>query len=117
MKNMTLGWVAAFFLSLSAGHDALAQQPAGAPTVSKAAAKPLKAGQEAIPAKNDPEALKSLEEVRALPGKSAYDTYLMNEMLGFAHASLKDYAAAAPELEAGLDSGFLEGGAVPQRIQ
>lgn len=86
-------------------------------TVSAAAAKPLKAAQEAIEAQKYTEALAKLEEVRALAGKTAYDEHVMNEMFSFVYVRTNEYDKAIPALEAMLDSGFLEPSDVPQRIK
>jgi tetratricopeptide (TPR) repeat protein len=87
------------------------------PKVSKAAAKPLKAAQEAMQAKNYPEALNKLKEVQGLAGTSPYDQHLMNEMFGFVYVRTGNYAEAAKALEAGLNSGFLEASEQPQRVK
>jgi TolA-binding protein len=76
------------------------------PTVSRAAAKPLKAAQEAAQAKNYGEAIAKAKEALALPNKTAYDTYVANQMLAFAYARQGNNAEAASAMEAQLDSGF-----------
>ncbi len=87
------------------------------PKVTKVAAKPLKAAQDAMRAKKYPEALAKLKEVQAIPGKSAYDEHLTNEMLGFVYSRLSQYADAEKALEAGLTSGFLKQSEVPKRVR
>jgi len=86
-------------------------------TVSKAAAKPLKAAQEAMQAKKYPEALAKLKEAQAVAGKTPYDDHLINEMLGFVYVRQNNYPEAAKALEAGLNSGFLEQSEQPGRIR
>lgn len=87
------------------------------PQISKAAAKPLKAAQEAMQAKKYPEALAKLHEVENLPGKNAYDQYLIDEMLGYITVRTKDYAEAARALEAGFNSPYFDKSEAAQRVK
>jgi len=120
--------LAAFGLSALLGAVALlgpvtlanaADKPAEKQQPSKAAAKPLKAAQDMLQAKPPQyaEALAKLKEVEALPGKTPYDEYLMNELEGFAYARSNDFANAAKAYEAGLNSGFLDQAEVPNRVR
>src|SRR5689334_7187518 len=84
-------------------------------SVSKAVAKPLKAAQDAMNAKDYQGALAKLKEVEAVPNKTPYDEYLMNEMYGFTYVRLNDYPQAAKYLELGLNSGMLDAAEVPNR--
>jgi tetratricopeptide (TPR) repeat protein len=86
------------------------------PKVSKAVAKPLKAAQEAMQAKRYPEALAKLREVQAIGGKSAYDQYLVDELLGYIAVRTKDLGEAARALEAGLQSPYFDRAEIPQRV-
>jgi tetratricopeptide (TPR) repeat protein len=97
-------------------HGAAQAQAQGKPAVSKAVAKPLKAAQEAMEARRYPEALARLREVQAIQGKSAYDQYLLDEMLGYIAVRTKDYAEAARALEAGLNSPYFDRSEAAQRI-
>ncbi len=76
------------------------------PTVSRAAAKPLKEAQDAAQAKNFDVTVAKAKEALALPNKTPYDTYVANQMLAFAYARQGNNAAAAQAMEAQLDSGF-----------
>ena len=89
--------------SFSAAPLAQAQEK---PTVSRAAAKPLKAAQDAAQAKNYNEAIAKAKEALALPNKTAYDTYVANQLLAFSYARQGNNAEAAKAMEAQLDSGF-----------
>jgi hypothetical protein len=116
--------LAAFGLSALLGAAALLgsltiANAADKPQPSKAAAKPLKAAQDMLQAKPPQyaEALVKLKEVEALPGKTPYDDYLMNELEGFAYARTSDFANAAKAYEAGLNSGFLDAAEVPNRVR
>jgi tetratricopeptide (TPR) repeat protein len=86
-------------------------------SVSKAVAKPLKAAQDAMNAKDYPGALAKLKEVEGISGKTPYDEYLMNEMYGFTYVRLNDYPQAAKYLEMGLASGMLDANEVPNRTK
>jgi tetratricopeptide (TPR) repeat protein len=125
MKS-TSKFIATFMLSVAsvgmlgviASPVAIAQdKPKDAPKVSKNAAKPLKAAQEAMQAKNYDEALAKLKEAQGVSGLTPYDQHLMNEMFGFVYVRQQNYAEAAKALEAGLNSGYLEESEKPQRIK
>src|SRR5688500_14612189 len=103
-------------LSASPGAVVVAQDK-DKPTVSKAAAKPLKAAQEAMQAQKYDEALNKLSEVEALPKKSDYDDHLVQEMRGFIYVRQKNYTEAAKALEAGLSTGYLVPEDVAQRVK
>jgi tetratricopeptide (TPR) repeat protein len=87
------------------------------PKVSKPVAKPLQAAKEAMDAKKYEEGLAKLKEVEAIPNKTPYDEYLMNELYGFGYVRTNQYAEAAKALEAGLKAGFLDPGDVPNRVK
>ena len=97
------------FLCLGASWVAIAsaaEQPSG-PTVSRALAKPLKAAQEALQARHWDAVLASIKEAQSVPGeKSAYDNFVMNQMLGFVYVQKQDFASAAPVLEAAAQSQY-----------
>ncbi len=101
-------------VGLSVAADKDAKQ---APKVSNAAAKPLKAAQEALNAKKYDEAIAKLKEVEALSGKSPYDEYVMNELLGVAYIRTNQYPEAAKALESGLNSEFIDQADVPNRLK
>jgi TolA-binding protein len=100
-------------LSLSVATAMAAQEQEA---VSAALAKPLKAARDAIEAKKYSEAIVKLQEVQATAGRSPYDEYVVNEMLGIAYAQTSRYAEAARALEAALDSGFLTQSKVPEWV-
>ncbi|HKZ73715.1 MAG TPA: tetratricopeptide repeat protein [Steroidobacteraceae bacterium] len=86
------------------------------PKVSKAVAKPLKAAQDALNAKKWQEALARLKEVQAIPAKSPYDEFLMNEMLGFAYVRTSQFPDAARHLEAGFNSQYFDQAQTASRV-
>jgi tetratricopeptide (TPR) repeat protein len=124
LKNTT-AWIGALMvatvlvggapqLSLAQDKDKGKQEK---PTASKVAQKPLRQAQELMEAKKWPEMIAKLQEVEALPGKSPYDEFLMNEMLGYAYAQQKDYANAVKYLEASFNSGFAPQEELPNRVR
>jgi hypothetical protein len=91
------------------GSVALAAEGAAqsGPTVSKALAKPLKAAQDALTTKNFDAAMASIKTAQAEPGeKSAYDNFVINQMLLFIYVQKQDFTAAAPVLEAAAQSQY-----------
>ena len=93
-------------LPLLSGAVIAADQPAG-PTVSKGVAKPLKAAQEAMTAKNYDEAISKIKEVQSQPGeKTAYDSFAMNILLFQAYNQKHDMASAVPVLAAAAQSQY-----------
>lgn len=93
-------------LPLLCGTLAAAEQPSG-PTVSKPLAKPLKAAQEALQAKNYDEAIAKVKEVQAQPGeKTAYDNFAMNILLLQAYNQKHDMANVIPVLAAMTQSQY-----------
>lgn len=79
------------------------------PTVSRDAAKPLKAAQDAAQAQKFDEAITNANAALALPKATAYDKYVANQMLAFAYARKGNNAEAAKAMEAQLNSGFATG--------
>jgi tetratricopeptide (TPR) repeat protein len=77
-----------------------------AEAVSAAVAKPLDAANKAIRAGKVDEGLAKLREVDGTTGKTAYDTYVMNQLLAYAHVRKNNYAEAAKAMEAQLASSF-----------
>ena len=93
-------------LPLLSGAVIAADQPAG-PTVSKGVAKPLKAAQDAMTAKNYDEAISKIKEVQSQPGeKTAYDNFAMDILLFQAYNQKHDMASAVPVLAAAAQSQY-----------
>jgi tetratricopeptide (TPR) repeat protein len=77
----------------------------GGGKISKQIAKPMAAAQEAQKAKRWQDVLTRTREAEATPGaKTQTDLYWMNEFRGYAYHQQRQYAEAARELEAGLNS-------------
>jgi tetratricopeptide (TPR) repeat protein len=89
---------------------------AGGESVSRAVAKPLKAAQDAMKARRYQEASAKLKEVQAIPGKTEYDQYLIDEMMGFIAITTKNYSEAKRALEATLNSRYFPQSDVPRRV-
>jgi hypothetical protein len=69
------------------------------PTVSNKLAKPLKAAQDALNAKNYDEAMAKIREAQAQPEKTAYDTWVINTFLLKVYAGKQDMADEVPVIE------------------
>jgi len=76
------------------------------PTVSREVGKPLKAAQDDLKKADYSGALQELDTADALPKKTPYEQYLINEMKGYAYVRTKQYPLAAKAFEAELSSGF-----------
>ena len=105
VKTLIVGSVLGGLVAFAPVSPAFAQakqQP------SRAAAKQLKAAEEAIHAKKFDVAAAKIKEVESLPERSPYDEYLVHEMNAFLEFHSKNYAAAEKDLEASLTSGFVK---------
>lgn len=85
-------------------HAALA-----ADTVRPDVGKPLKAAEAALKAGRAKEALARISEADAVPNKTAYESFLIQQMRGSAEHAAGDYAAAVKAFEAVLSSGKVSG--------
>jgi hypothetical protein len=85
--------------------------------VSAAVGKPLKAAQDAIQAKNWDAALTAINEAKALPNKTPYETYMTNEMEWYVLLQQKNYPEAAAVLEQQVASGMMPEADKPQRLK
>jgi hypothetical protein len=95
-------------------------QAAENPTVSKNLAKPLKAAMDALQTRNFDGAISSAKDAQAASGeKSAYDKFVINEILGAAYAKKQppDYTATAQAYEANMDSPYMDQNQVPTRLK
>lgn len=101
---IAVGAAVACGASLAGITPAMAKQAAN--TVSREVGKPLKAAQDDLKKGDYSGALQELNTADALPKKSAYEQYLINEMKGFAYVRTKQYPLAAKAFEAELASGF-----------
>jgi tetratricopeptide (TPR) repeat protein len=98
-------------VSAALSSPALGQDKAAAPkppALTKALVKPLSASQKASKEENWAECIAKAKEADAFPTKTAYDTFVVNEMLGFCAIRSGDNATAAKAFEAVLDSEFTD---------
>ncbi len=103
---IAIGAAVAFGASLAGITPAMAATKPSTPTVSREVGKPLKAAQDALKKGDYPGALQQLDTADALPKKTGYEQYLINEMKGYAYVRTKQYPLAAKAFEAELSSGF-----------
>jgi tetratricopeptide (TPR) repeat protein len=96
------GWLGVAGTLLVAPATAEAQQK-----VSAKIGVPLKAAQDAIQRKKWDTALGKIKEADAMPGKTAFDQYKINEMLWYVYLQQGRNADAAKVLEGLIDSGQL----------
>jgi hypothetical protein len=115
MTRIVSAAAAAVALGLALSGAAVAQQKG--PTVSKAVAKPLQEAQKAMQAKNFPQCIAKTREADAVAGKSSYDEFVINELVGFCAIRTNDYSTAAKALEASLNSEHMSQSDVPQRVR
>jgi len=80
-------------------------------------AKPLRAAQEAIAAKNFDAALAQLAEAAAIEPKTPYEAFMVDELGWYAMVQKKDYAAAADTLARTVGSGFVPEADLPRRYK
>jgi tetratricopeptide (TPR) repeat protein len=109
-RSAVMTAVAAAILAAPCGvsfskDNAAAPKP---PTGSKPLVKPLGASQAASKAEKWAECLASAREAEAIPNKTAYDTYVVNEMIGFCAIRAGDNATSAQAFEQLLDSEFTD---------
>ena len=91
--------VAASIIAISLLSGSAWAAEASGPTVSAKLAKPLKAAQDAITAKNYDEALAKIREAQGMPEKTADDSYIINTLMLKIYAGKNDMASAIPILE------------------
>jgi tetratricopeptide (TPR) repeat protein len=97
--------------------SAAADKPDDKPKVSAAAGKTLKAAQDALEKQDYPTALTHLKETEALPNKSEYDEFTMNQMYLFYYSRTNDMADAEKVLEALVASRYLDKADLPVRLR
>jgi lipopolysaccharide biosynthesis regulator YciM len=105
-KSLFPGVVAAVALAVGVAGSSAAWAAEGQ-TVSKAAAKTLKAADDAYRAKNWNECVKKAQEGLAVAGRTPFDGYVANQLLATCYRSLGNNAEAVKAIEAQLDSGFM----------
>ena len=95
-------------VALAAGMaSSTAAWAADGPQVSKAAAKILKAANDAYQAKNWNECVKKAQEGNSVAGHSPFDSYVANQLLGSCYQRLGNNEEAVKAIEAQIESGFM----------
>jgi len=97
--------------------SAAADKPDDKPKISAAAGKPLKAAQDALEKQDYPTALTHLKEAEALPDKSEFDQYTLNQMYLFYYSRTNDMADAEKVLEAVVASRYLDKADLSARLR
>jgi len=90
---------------------------ADAPKIGAKMAKPLRAAQEAVNAKNWDEALARLGEAAAIEPQTPYEAFMIDELGWFAMLQKKDYAGAEKALSEAVASGYVPEADLPQRYK
>jgi Tfp pilus assembly protein PilF len=96
---------------------AFAAAEAAEQKVSAKLGKPLRAAQEAIAAKNYPEGFAQLDAAAAMEPKTAYDSFMIDELRWFAQVQTKDYAGAVDSLTRAVNAGFVPAADLPRRYK
>jgi tetratricopeptide (TPR) repeat protein len=102
---------------LAIGASAAADKPDDKPKVSAAAGKPLKAAQDALQKQDYPTALTHLKEAEAVPNKTDFDDFTLNQMYLFYYSRTNDMADAEKVLEHLVDSPYLDKADLPSRLR
>lgn len=87
------------------------------PKIGAKMAKPLRAAQEAIQAKNWDAAAASLAEAAQVEPKTPYEAFMVEELGWYLKVQQKDYAGAVTSLKAAVDSGFVPEADLPRRYK
>lgn len=90
---------------------------AQAAKVSKKVGEPLAAALDAAKKGQYAQALAKLKQAEAVPGKTAFEQFQINETYGFVYLKQKNYPAAAAAYERSLNSGQLPAGQVNDRLK
>lgn len=100
-------------LIMAAGQQASAAGQA----VSKGVAKQLQAAQKASQEKKYAECISQAQAASNVAGRSAYDDFIINRLLGYCYVRTGNYGAAFGPLKAALDSGMLPADDVPTQMR
>jgi tetratricopeptide (TPR) repeat protein len=95
---------------------AYAADKKGEKQISAKVGKPLKEALDLAQQKKFKEAMAKAREVQAMPGKTPYEDYKINEIVAYIAVNLQDAATATKAWEATLDSGELSPAEMKQRL-
>lgn len=96
---------------------ALAQSKEKPGKVGAKVGKPLKEAQELAQKGKFQDALAKVKEAQAIADKTPFETFTINEFLGYVAVNLKDYATAAKAYEATINSGLVPTDQYAQRLK
>jgi hypothetical protein len=108
----------ALILALALGFAAVGNVArAEEPQVSRALAKPLKAANDALQAKNYTEVVAKTREAAAMSPRTAYDDYVIHSLQMAAFAAQSNYPETATAIESVIDSPYLAASSKPQLLR
>ena len=113
---LTLAMGAVSAAALLPATTAQAAEPAGKVTT-KAVAEPLKKAQEAMKNKQWDAALTAIKQAQAAEKKTPFETYQIDEFLGYVLIQQKKFGEAAPVFERMLTTGFVPAEQVDDRMK
>lgn len=113
---LTLAIGAVSAAALLPATTAQAAEPAGKVTT-KAVAEPLKKAQEAMKNKQWDAALTAIKQAQASEKKTPFETYQIDEFLGYVLIQQKKFGEAAPVFERMLSTGFVPAEQVDDRMK
>ncbi len=103
-KRLIRAAFAACLLGTTVSFAAIAPAVAQAQRISNAVAKPLMEAQKMLQAQDFQGALAKAREAQAIPGKTAYDSYKIEQFIAVCAINMKDYPAARAAYEAMVTS-------------
>ncbi len=117
MRNTLTGMAVGLSLGAALAFSSMAFAQNKGPTISKNVGKPLQAAQAAMNAKKYPECISKAREADAAAGKTPYDDYAINQILGFCSIRVNDLQTAARSLELTLNSEYMPQDEVQTRVR
>lgn len=117
---LAAGLLACFTLAVTHSPEALSQRAASSakpPKINPEVLKPLQAALELVNAGKFPEAESELQKAEAVSGKTPYEQFQVDELLGFAAIKQSKFDTAAKAYESGLASGLLAPEQVNDRLR
>ena len=118
IRKFTRTMLLALALPLGLAATALAPVHAqAAETMSAEVGKPLQDAQKLAKAGNYAAALKKTREAAAVKKKTAYESFVVNDFMGYLSARLGDYASAVKAYEASYGSSYVPAAQKPKRLK
>lgn len=117
MRKVLVTCALALSLGAATLTGVLVPTTAHAEKFSKAVGEPLQAAQASIKKKQWTQALGSIKQAQAVTGKTAFEEYTINELLGYVLLQTGDTAGAVRAYEANLNSGQTPADQIPARVK